>query len=199
MGARRALLLGAPEQLQPLVEELRGHDLALWLHALPALPEIPDPLALELACRTLLAQAAHSLGGVVTGLVIDTRQAEDAGWEVSTAAWQAQIDRGLTLPWMLGRELLSRLPATEDGRMVLLVDSSASQPDPGRLARTAATAGLLATLRALARLRQPRCTFNALELPSLDAPVARPISVAPVLRHLLLEGGFISGALIPIC
>jgi 3-oxoacyl-[acyl-carrier protein] reductase len=168
-----------------------------------------------------VAAAGRPLAGVVccAGVAIRARFADPLAGAVDPIVEQLRVD--LEAPLLLLRELLSRELLSRAASIVLVTSNLGHRGLPGKVAYSAAKAGLEGAVRGLARELGPEgIRVNAVapgllrtdmtadmgeagyEIYAREVPLGRvgePIDVAPIVAFLLGDGaGYITGQIVDV-
>lgn len=141
-GWRLALLDRQREDLEPVLGELRAHDLP----AHPIAADLADPDAVARA-----ADAARALGPV-HALVNNAGILGPPGpaTELELADWERVLAINLRAPWLLARALHRDL-ASAKGAVVNIASTAGKDGSPGLAAYASSKGGLIALTKTLAR------------------------------------------------
>ncbi len=97
---------------------------------------------------------------------------EPLDWDSTTLeAWQRHMQVNLTAPFLLSKAFARQLPASENGRIINLLDWRALRPGADHFPYTISKAGLYAMTRSLAAALAPSITVNGLALGAILPPV----------------------------
>jgi len=112
--------------------------------------------------ETLFAQAETALGPI--GLLINSASLfqEDSAETVSAESFDAHMAVNLRAPVLLARAFADRLPDSEAGNIINIIDQRVWRLTPRFLSYTAAKAGLWTVTQTLAQALAPRIRVNAI-------------------------------------
>lgn len=91
-------------------------------------------------------------------------------WQTDLEAWQRHLNINLTAPFLLSRHFAALLPASQNGRIINILDWRALRPGSDHFAYTISKAALAALTRSLALALAPRIVVNGIALGAILPP-----------------------------
>jgi len=133
------------------------------------------------------------MNGDVDSIVNNASIFSDQDWETTSVdSWNRHQQINLLAPFLISQAFAQRLPSSQPGRIINILDWRALRPGPDHLPYTISKAGLAALTKSLAISLAPNIIVNGLALgailpPSDGSEVEDLVSSLPVPRWADLE------------